>query len=176
VIDSRGCGSDQNAMKLTPRPSRILVVARIGFVLGAALVLVKVLSPLQSVQAAPMFPLSIATNHRYLVDRNNTPFFFSGDAPWSIIAQGTNADIDYYLANRQQKGVNVIVVNLIEHKYANNAPRDIAGDPPFTGTPFSTPNEPYFAHADYLVSQAAQTGMVVLLDALYLDRPGVCQL
>src|SRR5205085_9072920 len=87
---------------------------------------------------------------------------------WSLIAQGTNADIDTYLNNRQQKGFNVVLVNLLEHKFATNAPRDINGDPPFTGATFTTPNEAYFAHADYVVNGAAQRGMLVLLVPLYL--------
>src|SRR5207302_2046424 len=88
--------------------------------------------------------------------------------PWSLIAQGTNADIDFYLTNRQQKGVNAIIVNLLEHKFATNAPRNINGDPPFTGANFTTPNETYFAHADYVVSQAAAKGITVFLVPLYL--------
>lgn len=116
----------------------------------------------------PASLLQLAPNGRYLVDQNNQPVFWSGDAAWSIIAQLSNADADYYLSARQQKGVNVIIVNLIEHKFATNAPKDINGNPPFTSTPFSTPNETYFAHADTIINNAAQKGMTVLLAPLYL--------
>lgn len=116
-----------------------------------------------------VYPLKVSANKRYLVDQNNTPFFWVGDSPWSIIAQGTNADIDQYLADRQQRGFNVILVNLLEHMFADHAPNNIDNVAPFTGTAFtSTPNDPYFTRADYLITQAGLKGMVVLLNPLYL--------
>src|SRR5579859_2160653 len=115
-----------------------------------------------------VYPLKVSSTGRYLVDQNNQPVFWSGDAGWSAIVQGTNADIDTYMTNRQSHGVNVVIVNLIDHLFGTNAPRDFNGDPPFTGTPFTTPNEAYFAHADYAVASAAQRGIAVLLDPLYL--------
>jgi hypothetical protein len=117
---------------------------------------------------APAYPLQVSANGRYLVDQLNQPVFWSGDAGWSLIAQGTSTDIDAYLANRQQKGVSVVLVNLLEHKGALNAPRNVNGDAPFTSAPFTTPNEAYFAYADHAISSAAQKGMAVLLDALYV--------
>ena len=114
------------------------------------------------------YPLRISTSRRYLVDESNAPFLVVGDSAWSLIAQLTNSDVDYYLADRQRKGFNTILVNLLEHKFATYAPKDIYGDAPFTGTPFTTPNEAYFAHADSVLSGAAQHGITVLLDPLYL--------
>jgi hypothetical protein len=114
------------------------------------------------------YPLKLSANSRFLVDQNDQPVFWSGDTAWSLIAQGTTADVDFYLNNRQQKGFNVILVNLLEHQFATNAPRNIYGQAPFTGTPFTTPNEAYFAHADYVVAAAAQRGIAVLLAPLYL--------
>lgn len=124
--------------------------------------------PANAATPAPVYPLKLSANGRYLVDQVDQPFFWSGDASWSLIVQASNADTDYYFANRQQKGFNAVLVNLIDHKFGSNAPRNINGDPPFTGTPFTTPNDAYFAHADYAVATAAQKGMVVLLDPLYL--------
>jgi hypothetical protein len=59
-------------------------------------------------------------------------------------------------------------VNLIEHKFATNAPANIYGQRPFTGKNFTTPNEAYFAHVDYILRSAAQKGIVVLLAPAYL--------
>lgn len=144
--------------------------AAIGARILAVLVVLLAVWParLETASAAPVYPLKVSSDGRYLVDQANQPFFWNGEAPWSLIAQGTNADIDTYLASRQQLGVNVILVNLLEHKFTTNAPRNINGDPPFTGTTFTTPNEAYFAHADYLVSQAAQKGINVLIVPLFL--------
>ncbi len=65
-------------------------------------------------------------------------------------------------------GFDAILTNLIEHKFAKNAPANIAGAAPFTGKAFATPNEAYFAHADYIIQSAANNGILVLLAPLYL--------
>jgi hypothetical protein len=84
-----------------------------------------------------------------------------------------DAELDRYLADRRARGVNALLVNLIEHKFADHPPLDRAGNPPFT-TPadFSTPNEAYFAHVDRVLARAAAAGMVVLLAPAYLGDKG----
>ena len=125
-------------------------------------------SRLSSPNRVAVYPLKLSPNNRYLVDENNQPFFLSGDTAWSLIVEGTDAEIDYYLADRQQKGFNAVLINLLEHKFASHAPKNINGDAPFTGPNFITPNEAYFAHADYAINAAASHGTVVLLDPLYV--------
>ncbi len=64
--------------------------------------------------------------------------------------------------DRHARGFNTVLVNLIEHKFATNPPRNAYDDVPFlTPGDFSTPNESYFAHADYVIAQAEQRGMLV---------------
>jgi hypothetical protein len=115
-----------------------------------------------------VYPLAVGSAGRHLVDQNGKPFFLVGDAAWSLISQLSDQDADTYLADRQQRGFTAVLVNLIEHKFATNAPADIYGISPFTGQPFTTPNDAYFAHADYIIASAAQKGIVVLLAPLYL--------
>jgi Protein of unknown function (DUF4038)/Putative collagen-binding domain of a collagenase len=105
---------------------------------------------------------------RYLVDQDNKPFFWSGDAAWSLIAQLSREDAVFYLDNRREKGFNVVMVNLIEHKFCTDAPADYYGDLPFTGKAFSVPNEKYFEHADFVIRSAAERNIIVLLAPLYL--------
>ncbi len=128
--------------------------------------------------ATAAYPLKVSSNGRYLVDQVGQPFFVNGDAAWSMIAQLSDTDKDAYLANRQSHSVNMVLVSLIEHLYATNAPKDIYKNAPFTGTTFATPNDAYFQHADYAINSAAQKGIVVLLDPLYLgsncDNEGWC--
>jgi len=114
------------------------------------------------------FPLKMSESRRYLVDQNNRPVFWSGDAAWSLIAQLTREDVDLYLDNRQQKGFNVILVSLIEHKFAKAAPANAYGERPFSGKVFTTPNEAYFQHADDVIAAAEKRGITVLLAPLYL--------
>src|SRR6266498_2363927 len=68
--------------------------------------------------ATVTYPLKVSANGRYLVDQTNKPVFWTGDSAWSLMVQLTNSDVDYYLNDRQQKGFNVILVNLLEHKYS----------------------------------------------------------
>lgn len=115
-----------------------------------------------------VYPLKQSSSKRYLTDQYNMPFFWSGDAAWSLIAQLSREDADLYLENRKEKGFTVIMVSLIEHKFCTNAPSNIYGEAPFNDRPFVSPNEKYFEHADYIIRSAAQRNIIVLLAPLYL--------
>jgi hypothetical protein len=119
-------------------------------------------------------PFRISANHRYLVDRHGVPFLLQGDAGWSLIANATKEDADAYLRNRRAKGFSAILVNLIEHKFAKNAPRNIYGEAPFPDpSDLSVQNEKYFEHADWVIRRAAENGLVVLLAPVYLGYTGL---
>ncbi|MEZ5937908.1 MAG: DUF4038 domain-containing protein [Hyphomonadaceae bacterium] len=107
------------------------------------------------------------------MDANGQPFPFVGDAAWSLIAQLTREDALTYMQDRKNRGFNTLLVNLVEHKFASRTPANIYGDAPFT-TPedFSTPNDAYFAHADYVLSKAAELNLLVLLAPAYLGYNG----
>jgi hypothetical protein len=96
-----------------------------------------------------------------------------GDSPWSLIVQLNADDMESYLQDRQNKGFNSIIVNLIEHKFCTNPPRTLAGLAPFT-TPgdFSTPNQAYFDFAHKVIEQAGEHGIVVWLAPAYLGYGG----
>lgn len=123
--------------------------------------------------SVPTYPLQLAAGQRFIVDQTGAPFLIHGEAAWSLIVNLTNEQADQYLEDRRQKGFNALMVNLIEHQYAANAPRNIYGDAPFVVTgDFSTPNEAYFAHADLILQKAADKGMVVFLTPAYLGFNG----
>jgi hypothetical protein len=117
------------------------------------------------------YPLRIGPDHRHLVDQSAAPFLIQGDAAWSLISALTKEEAEEYLENRRRKGFNSIIVNLIEHKF--RGPVNRYGDGPFT-TPgdFSTPNEKYFAHADWVIRKAAEKGIQVFLAPIYLGYIG----
>lgn len=135
-----------------------------------------ILSIMNGLNAGPVFPLKVGPTHRYLVDQNNIPFLIHGDTPWSLIVELSEPDAELYLENRRQKGFNSIIVNLIEHKFASNPPNNRAGDPPFlTPGDFSTPNEKYFAHADWIIRKAADKGIQIFLAPCYLGYMGTAE-
>jgi hypothetical protein len=119
------------------------------------------------------FPLHTESGKRYLVDASGQPFFIHGDTPWSLVVQLTKAQVDQYLNDRQQKGFNTLLFNLIEHYFSANPPYNVYGDAPFT-TPgdFATPNEAYFAHAEYVIAQARARGMLVMVTPAYMGFGG----
>ncbi len=117
----------------------------------------------------PHYPIKLGpSGSRYLVDQDDRPFFWSGEAAWSLVADLTLADAQSYLDDRMTKGINVVMVNLIEHKFGARAPANIYGDAPFTGRPFATPNDAYFTRADAIIQAAGARGMTVLLAPIYL--------
>jgi hypothetical protein len=113
-------------------------------------------------------PLELDASKRYLVRSDGSPFLVIGDAAWSLIAQLSKEDASQYLESRRASGFSLVMVNLIEHKFCSHPPKNLYGDAPFTGATFTTPNEAYFAHADYVIAKAAQESLVVLLAPIYL--------
>ena len=114
------------------------------------------------------YPLKAVSGSRYLTDQKNTPFFWAGDAAWSLIAQLNFKDAELYLENRKSRGFSVVMVSLIEHKFCKNAPANIHSEPPFHAKPFVNPNEKYFSHADSVIESAGRNNILVLLTPLYL--------
>jgi hypothetical protein len=119
------------------------------------------------------FPLKVSENHRYLVDQRGKPFRIQGDSAQSLIANLTYAEADAYLADRCSKGFNTVNINLLERKFAINAPKNRRGDVPFTDRDnFAAPNEAYFDFADSVIDLAASKGMLVTLAVMYLGYGG----
>jgi hypothetical protein len=125
-----------------------------------------------------LVPLKVGPHGHYLVDRHNVPFLIQGDSPWSLIVALTNDEVEQYLQARKKQGFNAILVNLIEHHFpgADNkkgAPFNREGEGPFkVPGDFTTPNEAYFAHADWVLRRAGELGFFVFLAPCYLGYPG----
>ncbi len=118
-------------------------------------------------------PIRIEPGRSYLVDHEGHPFFLHGDTAWSLIADLRREDAEQYLDDRRARGFNALLVNLLEHRFARQAPRNAYGDAPFTTDgDFSTPYEAYFAHADWVLDQASARGLVVLLAPAYVGFGG----
>jgi hypothetical protein len=123
--------------------------------------------------ATAVFPLTLSLGKRYLEDTRGKPFLIHGDAAWSLIADLTREDVDRYLDDRQARGFNALLVSMIEHRYARNAPANAYGQAPFlTAGDFDTPNEQYFAHADWVLRRAKEKGFLVLLAPAYAGAGG----
>ncbi len=119
------------------------------------------------------FPLKISDNGRHLVDQKRVPFFIHGDSPWSLIVQLSKADTKRYLDRIQGLGYNAIVLNVLEHKFADNPPLNHDGQAPLSAAgDFSTPNPAYFDHAAWVFQQAAERGILVIAFHAYVGHRG----
>ena len=114
------------------------------------------------------YPLTVTPTARHVVDQSAKPFLLVGDAAWSLFAALSDSDAEFYLENRKQHGFTAVLANLLEKKYAPNAPANFYGFTPFTGKPFTTPREDYFAHVDTIVKLAAEKGIAVFIFPLFL--------
>jgi len=119
------------------------------------------------------FPLTVQPGRRYIEDAAGRPFLIHGDTAWSLIAQLTREDAELYLEDRRARGFNTLLVSLLERRFASNSPANIYGDPPFlTPGDYATPNERYFAHADWVLRRAREKGFLVLLTPSYMGAGG----
>ncbi len=121
------------------------------------------------------FPLRVHASRRFLVDSAGQPFFLHADASWSIAVQLTRAQIDDYLDDRQRRGFNGILFNVIEHYFSSNRPFYLnveANDPFVPMTRFTSPNPAYWQLVDYVVEGCARRGIVCLLAPAYLGVGG----
>jgi Protein of unknown function (DUF4038)/Putative collagen-binding domain of a collagenase len=117
-------------------------------------------------------PLRLSPDRRRILDADGNAVLLQGDAAWSLIANTTLDEARFYIEDRRRKGFNTLIVSLIEYCFAQDPPRNLAGDEPFT-TPgdFRTPNEAYMAHAERVLDIAARNGMLVILAPAYLGSP-----
>lgn len=121
--------------------------------------------------AARRFPVRVGPTKRYLVDADDAPVLIQGDAAWSLLAAANHEDVTVYLDDCAAKGFNAIIVNLLEQYFAPDPPRNLYGEPPFhVAADFGSPNEAYFANADWVIDEAARRGILVFLCVTYLGH------
>lgn len=117
--------------------------------------------------ATTRFPLRVEAGKRYLVDASGQPFFINGDAAWDLVVGPDLAGARLYLDDRASRGVNTLLVELIEHAHAG--PATATGLVPFApAEDFRAPVDAYFNYARQVVEEAADRGVLVLLVPAYL--------
>jgi hypothetical protein len=117
-----------------------------------------------------MTTIALSANKNYLVV-NGKDTFVVGDSGWDIIVGPSFADAKIYLDDRQSRGFNAIIVELIEHLFTVNSPAwaTNAGLVPFTDiNDFSTVQDAYFNYALSVIQEADKRGIMVFLTPCYL--------
>jgi hypothetical protein len=117
-----------------------------------------------------VFPLKISSNKRHFVDQNNLPFLYHADTPWLIFYKLTKAEAEQYLEDRRQKRFTVVQVHILPDT-KDRKTRE--GHSPFnSGSDFSTPNENFFNHVDWVINKAAEKGLAVAIAPAWLSCCG----
>jgi len=130
--------------------------------------------------SAPVFPLKVSANRRYLVDQKNAPFLIAGDTPQGLMGRLSEQDAEFYFADRETNGFNTagwIDVTCAGHDYPDNVNATtpdglrpflgfVRGGTDFQHYDLSKPNEAYFARLDHIVEIAARHHQAVFLDPI----------
>jgi hypothetical protein len=117
----------------------------------------------------PAYPLKVSANGRYLVDQNNTPFLLTGDSPWSLVGNLSEAQATSYFADRQAHGFNAVLISALCDPYTGCSNSEVTYDgiAAFTAPGnLSTPNPAYFQRLADMINLAAQAGLTVFLDPI----------
>jgi hypothetical protein len=121
-------------------------------------------------------PLKVSDNQRYLVYQDGKPFFWLGDTAWELFHRLTKQQTEEYLKHRAKQGFTVIQAVALAELDGLNTP-NAEGETPFKNNDPSKPNEAYFRHIDYVISKAAENGLVIALlptwgDKVFTDKWG----
>ncbi|MFO7658027.1 MAG: DUF4038 domain-containing protein, partial [Bacteroidales bacterium] len=115
--------------------------------------------------------LKISENKRYLVDKDGNPFFWLGDTGWLLFSKLNREEAETYLANRAEKGFNVIqamvlhtvgVVNI----YGDSAliAKNVSNPKVTEGNSFEDSVQyDFWDNVDYVIKKAEEKGMYVAL-------------
>ena len=109
-------------------------------------------------------PLKVSDNGRYFV-RNGKPFFWLGDAVWSLFTLYAKEEAETYLEHRKKQGFNVFQTMIVfdggpglKTRYGNTE-----GNEPFFDMDPATPNEAFFKNVDQVIEIARQKGLVIYI-------------
>jgi len=118
-----------------------------------------------------VFPLRIDPTGRFLVDRNQRPFFIHGDTPWSLTHNLTYEEACRYMEDRHARGFNALLVSTPDAYDPDGKasyPPDRYGHQPFRNDDLTQPDEPYWAHVDRVFKKAEELGFLLLVTPAYL--------
>ncbi len=133
--------------------------------------------------ASPGFELmALDSTKSYLVNGNTGhPVFIQGEQIYNLGTELSSvSDITLCLSTLQSQGYNFVWVALTDVAFHDNAPNDNwptygSGAAPFGASPFTSMNESYFAHLDFVIQQAAVYGIEILLNVDFVGSlPEAC--
>src|SRR5436190_6136120 len=104
--------------------------------------------------------LRVSENHRYLVQKDGTPFFWLGDTAWELLHRQNREDTLFYLDKRARQSFNVIQTVVLAEMDGLNTPNAYGQKPLIDNDP-TRPNEKYFEHVDWVFAEASKRGLII---------------
>lgn len=111
--------------------------------------------------------LKISDNGRYFV-QDGKPFFWLGDAVWSMFTLYSKEEAEEYMERRRQQGFSVLqfMIPFNGGPLLKTAAVNREGQLPWLNMNPATPNEAFFKTADYMINLARQKGLVVTISPM----------
>lgn len=109
---------------------------------------------------APLPPLKVSENKRFLVTADGSPFFWLGDTAWELFHRLDREDADTYLTNRAERRFTVVQAVVLAELDGLDDPNPY-GERPLRDNDPTRPNEAYFSHVDWIVKRANALGIYV---------------
>jgi hypothetical protein len=104
-------------------------------------------------------PIRVSPDGHFLTKPDGSPFFYLGENVEALFERLTREDTDAYLANRAERGFTIVLGHVVS-RFGFNQP-NVYGDRPFLDGEVTRPNPKYFAHIDWVISQANKLGLRV---------------
>jgi hypothetical protein len=113
--------------------------------------------------------LRVSDNHRYLVTKDGAPFFWLGDTAWELVHRLDREETERYLEARRRQRFTVIQAAALAEFDGLTEPNRYGATPLVDRDP-AKPNEPYWAHVDWVVDLAAKKGLWIGLLPTWGDK------
>ena len=111
------------------------------------------------------FPLHVSSNHRYLADSKDKPFFLLADTPWFLQKLKLD-DVRRVLDDRKAKGFNTLFLEILDDSAMPS--RDAYGNTAFEPEKDITkPVEAYWRYADTVMEEATKRGFFIIMSELW---------
>jgi hypothetical protein len=113
--------------------------------------------------------LKVSENQRFLIQEDGKPFFYLADTAWQLIHRLSKEETTHYLRTRAAQGFNVIQTTVLAEQQGLTGPTP-EGHLPLVDLDPTKPNEPYFAHLDWVFDQAEALGLYIALLPTWGDK------
>ncbi|MEP0711765.1 MAG: glycoside hydrolase family 140 protein [Algoriphagus sp.] len=120
--------------------------------------------------------LKVTTNGRYLETLDSKPFFWLGDTAWELFHKLDREEAVHYLKTRANQGFTVIQAVILAERDGVRTP-NAYGELPFLNFDPTRPNEAYFSHVDFIITEANKLGLTIGVlptwgDKVFSAHPG----